>query len=497
VRPDELDSLLVDRMREFYDDPYGFAMFAFDWGEGDLEGWDGPDTWQTTFLKTLGDAIKTRSPGDVIRMAAKTGKGPGKTALQCWLILFFMSTRPNFAGFATANTGDQLDDKLWRELALWHQRVINKHWFEWTATRFYHKQAKATWGIDALKWSENNPDAFGGLHNGGRGQAAFMEEGSGIADPIYDVVDTTMTDADSFIFVFGNPYRKSGRFYEIFTRFRHRWLTLTVDTRTAKAANQKQINDMIEDWGLHSDHVKVNVLGEFPDVEDDVIIPLPLLEAAAKRKVNDQDNNKYKPIWSVDPARSAFGDRSTLCKRRHRKLMEPVKSWRGIDTMQLAGRIINEFEETPRDELPSHIVVDVIGIGAGVVDRLREHDVVGPLVVALNVAETKGIRDGYPRLRDDLWFKAAEWFDPKNGAEMTDNALAGELCSVFFGYTSSGQRKVEPKDDTKERIGHSPDLADSFIGTFAVTPISIAREQDRYERARRRMQSAGATSWAA
>ena len=261
-----------------------------------------------------------------------------------------------------------------------------------------------------------------------------MEEGSGIADPIYDVVETTMTDPDSFIFVFGNPYRKAGRFYEIFTRFRHRWLTLTVDTRNAKAANQKQIADMIEDWGLHSDHVKVNVLGEFPDVEDDILIPLHLIEAADKRTVDPAHNDKFRPIWSVDPARSALGDRSTLCKRRSRKLMEPVRAWRGVDTMQLAGKIIVEFEDTPADELPSHIVVDVIGIGAGVVDRLREHPVIGPRVVALNVAETKGVSDRFPRKRDELWWKAREWLETLE-VEMHDDALAADRGSAALART--------------------------------------------------------------
>lgn len=489
------DEMLAEDMADFYDDPLGFVRYAFDWGAGELAGWDGPDTWQTLFLETLGDAIKGRAPGDVIRMAAKTGKGPGKTALQCWLILFFMSTRPKFAGFATANTGDQLDDKLWRELSLWHQRMLHSRWFTWTATRFYHNQHKETWGVDALKWSENRPDAFGGLHNGGRGQAAFMEEGSGIADSIYDVVDTTMTDADSFIFVFGNPYRKSGRFYDIFTRFKHRWLTLTVDTRNAKAANQKQIEDMIEDWGIASDHVRVNVLGEFPEVEDDILIPLHLLESAEKRTIDEEGNNKFKPIWSVDPARSALGDRSTLCKRRARKLMEPVKEWRGVDTMQLAGRITAEFEETSEEELPSHIVVDVIGIGAGVVDRLREHPVIGRLIVALNVAETKGIDTvRFPRMRDQLWWKAREWFE-RLDVEFNDPKTAAELSGVFYGYTSAGQIKVEPKDETKERLGHSPDRADAFIGSFAVTPVAIEREMDRYERARRRAQT-GRSAWA-
>jgi hypothetical protein len=43
--------------------------------------------------------------------------------------------------------------------------MINKHWFEWTATRFYHRDHKETWGFDAIPWSEHNSEAFAGLHS--------------------------------------------------------------------------------------------------------------------------------------------------------------------------------------------------------------------------------------------------------------------------------------------------------------------------------------------
>jgi hypothetical protein len=334
---------------------------------------------------------RERKPGEVIKIATKTGKGPGKTALEAWLILWLNSTRPHFAGTATANTGDQLDTKLWRELSLWWQRSINKHWFQWTATRFYQVDHKDTWGIDALKWSEHKPDAFGGLHNGGRGQAALVDEGSGVADSIYDVIDSTMTDEDSFIFVFGNPYRKRGRFYELFTRFAHRWINLTVDCRTAKAPNQSKIQADIEDWGLDSDYIRVNVLGEFPRQDADTLIPLPLIEAARTREAAECE--RYYPVWGLDVAR--YGDdRTALCKRRHRRV-ETVEAWRGLDTMQTAGRVKNAYDEAATDDKPTMIVVDVIGVGAGVVDRLRE---LGLPVRALNVAEAPAVRAKFHRL---------------------------------------------------------------------------------------------------
>lgn len=454
----EFDRAMAQDMGRFYGDPLGFVRYAFNWGEGDLAGWEGPDDWQTEFLTKVRDAIAARKEDDPVKVAVKSGRGPGKTAVEAWLMLWLMSTRPHFAGFATANTGDQLDDKLWRELALWHNRAINSHWFEWTATRFYQKDNKKTWGIDALKWSENKPDAMGGLHNAGRGQAAIIDEGSGLPASIYDVIDGTMTDPDSFVFVFANPIRRSGRFYELFTRFAHRWITMTVDCRRAKAPNQKKIEQDIEDWGLDSDYIRVNVLGEFPKSDADTLIPLPLIESAKMRKAEGCD--RYRPIWGVDVAR--FGDdRTVICKRRHRKL-ESMEAWRGLDLMQTAGRIKNMWDEAKDDDRPSTIVVDSIGLGAGVVDRLRELNLP---VRGLNVAESPAIKSKFHKRRDEMYWRGREWFEQLD-VECTIAEIGAELADVMYGFTSSGQIKVESKDDIKERLGRSPDAGEAFLLTL-------------------------------
>jgi hypothetical protein len=453
----QFDCELATDMAEFYDDPLAFVRYAFAWGEGDLADWDGPDHWQVDFLARVRDACKTRKKGDAVKVAVKSGRGIGKTAMEAWLMLWLMSTRPHFAGFATANTGDQLDDKLWRELALWHNRAINRHWFEWTATRFYQKDHKSSWGIDALKWRENKPDAMGGLHNAGRGQAAIIDEGSGVPAAIYDVVDATMTDPDSFVFVFANPIRRSGRFYELFTRFAHRWINLTVDARTAKAANQRKIAEDIEDWGLDSDYIRVNVMGEFPATDADTLISLDLVEAARSRKAEGCE--RFRPVWGVDVAR--FGDdRTVVVRRRHRRVTaEDVTTWRGLDLMQTAGRIKAMWDEAKDDDRPSVIVVDSIGLGAGVVDRLRELDLP---VRGVNVAEAPAVKSKFHRLRDQMYWQGREWFETRE-VECAHVGIGGELADVMFGYTSAGQIKVESKDDIKDRLGRSPDEGEALL----------------------------------
>ena len=136
----------------------------------------------------------------------------------------------------------------------------------------------------------------------------------------------------------------------------------------------------------------------------------------------------------------------------------------------VTGWVYNEYLETPVHMRPRVIAVDVIGIGAGVVDGLKE---LGLPVKGVNVAEAESNRYGlkaskYERLRDELWFKAWEWFLKGDCKIPEDEDLIGELCSVTYDILSNGKFKVESKRDMKKRGIRSPDIADSFIITFAI-----------------------------
>lgn len=108
----DIDIQLADEVSKYYDDPLGFVMMAFEWGEPGtpLQGFDGPDAWQIDILNTIGGAVKSRAfngvdPVDPVQVAVSSGHGIGKSALSAWLILWIMSTRPNSKGVVTANTG--------------------------------------------------------------------------------------------------------------------------------------------------------------------------------------------------------------------------------------------------------------------------------------------------------------------------------------------------------------------------------------------------------
>jgi hypothetical protein len=511
-----IDDELADEMAECYLDPYRFVLIAFDWGRGDLEKHEGPDKWQTKFLCDIRDELQEmRNDDDRVNdplfYATKAGHGVGKSAATAWIILWLMSTRPHFSGVVTANTRDQLTRKTWRELEIWRRRAITGHWFKYNATSIHHVTHKDTWRCDAIPWSEHNSEAFAGMHNAGRGQAIIFDEASGIADVIWEVAEGAMTDPDAFWFAFGNPTKRSGRFFDCWHKFARRWRKFTVDSREAAVANKKRIAEMIEDWGMDSDYVRVRVLGEFPVQDVATLIPAEWLDKALYRPVIGVE--RYKPIWGLDVAR--FGDdRTALAKRRNRQLDEPIIYWQGLNLMQIAQRIRVMWEECPVDDRPSAICIDAIGVGAGVVDRLNEMVgegyFEGTMIIGINVSESASIHDKFSRLRDELWWRARSWFEKMDCSMRKDveqrhswlldegneeaffddpdlrlsrkSPIIDELRDVLFSYLPNGKIKLEPKQDTKERLGRSPDGADAFVLTFAESDMLLDSEGSRRDR---------------
>lgn len=200
----------------------------------------------------------------------------------------------------------------------------------------------------------------------------------------------------------------------------------------------------------------------FEVVSENAVIPASVIRSAVDRDVAPTGP---RIVWGLDVARMG-DDRCALAKRRGNTLLEPVQWWEKHDTMQTAGRVYGVFHETPFHERPDVILVDVIGLGAGVVDRLIE---MGLPAQGVNVAESPSVKERYNRLRDELWFKARGWFEGRDVVIPDDQALIAELCAVSYAYASNGRLKVEGKDELATRGIRSPDLADAFVLTFATS----------------------------
>jgi hypothetical protein len=443
-------------MGEFFYDPLGFVNYVFPWGVAgtELEEYDGPDEWQVALLEGIGQRLR-RDPEAQIFDATASGHGIGKSALTSFLILWAMSTRPHLNGVITANTKNQLDTKTWRELALWHKRAINAHWFKWSATKFVHVDSPETWFVAAVPNTEHNSEAFAGLH--ARYVLVVFDEASAIPDKIWEVTLGAMTTPGAIWAVMGNPTQNTGAFRECFGKQKHRWVNRRIDSRTAKMADKKYLDQLIEDYGMDSDLVRVRVLGEFPKAADTQFIPVDLVENAMRRKLEPRDWVNYPVLIGVDVAR--FGsDQSVIIRRQGPKVWEP-KTYRQIDLMELAARVAEEA----REHAPSAILVDETGMGGGVVDRLRELNFP---VTGINFGATAVDPNTYSNQRAEIWGQLKLWLkDPVDIPNLT--ALRDDLIGIEYGYDNRMRIQLERKDRMRDRGLASPDLGDALALTFA------------------------------
>lgn len=453
----------------FFHDPEGFVLYAFPWGNGDLAEYDGPDEWQRELLRDLGQGCL--SAQEAIRLATVSGHGIGKSALVAWLILWAMSTRPHLAGVVTANTASQLEDKTWRELSIWHKRAVNRHWFKWTATKFYQLEHPETWFVSAEPWSKERPEAFAGLH--AEHVLMTFDEASAIDDVIWETAEGALTTPGAVWAVFGNPTRNSGRFHGCFHRFRHRWITRQVDSRNARMTNKAQLAQWIDDYGEDSDFVRVRVRGVFPRAGSNQLIPSDLVEAAQGRSLRADVYRSAPLVFGVDVAR--FGDdQSVLTKRQGLYAREPLK-WRGIDTMTLAGIVAQHIDA----DSPDAVFVDMTGIGAGVVDRLHQLGYRQVIGVDFGAAASNAVL--YANKRTEMWCGVLDWLKA-GGALPPDQELGDDLIGPEYGFTGDkGQIILEKKADMKKRGLASPDCGDSLALTFA---HPVRRQEDMNGKAR-------------
>jgi phage terminase large subunit len=456
----------------------------------------GMELWQANFLR---DVARAKTEGKR-RFSVRSGHGTGKSTTQAWLILWFLLFQRDLKIPVTANSADQLRDVLFSEIAKWHRELppFLKDMLELNTERISVKaDPEASFAVARTARPER-PEALQGFH---AGTLVFMiEEASAIEDVIFEVAGGALSSDNSWVFLFGNPTRTSGYFYRSHHENMQSWRTYHIPCQVSSRVSEDYPKQIALEYGENSNVYRVRVLGEFPMEEDNSVVPMGLIKAAVDRDVSPND---FAIVWGLDVAR--FGDDTTcLCKRRGNVILEPLKEWKKYDLMQTVGVIMQEWRLTPLEQRPSAINVDVIGLGAGVVDRLRE---LGLPVRGVNVGEQAATSpERFMRLRDELWWKTREWFDSRAVTMPNDEALIVELAGPTYKLESTGKIKVESKDAMKKRGRKSPNRADALCLTFAggdhsnelvrrATAVSdydpFAVNSDDFERHVRRASSAG------
>ena len=483
-RTSDLEGELIADIAGFYDDPLSFVRYVYPWGEaGALANETGPDEWQVDVLGAVRDAVRAGGDaGEAIRIAVSSGHGIGKTALLAWIIQWFISTREFPQIVVTASTQSQLSTKTWRELAKWHRLLINAHWFQWTATKFYHSAYPETWFAAAVPWSESNPDAFAGTHE--RHVLIIYDEANAVADVIWDTTEGALTTAGAMWLVFGNYTRNSGRFHECFAgRARDRWIRRQIDSRRAKKANQAQIAQWIEDYGEDSDFVRIRVRGIAPRLGSNQFIGQDLVDNGLRYHAVGWE--AAPKILTLDVAR--YGDNQSVAGLRQGRKYQTKAKWLGLPIDQLTDRFCAMIDEVD----PDAIVVDGDGIGGAVVDllRRRNYDRRGGKDVLTEFHGNGTPHD--PRMwsnrRTEIWALGRDALNDGIELDRDDKELPADLVGPEYTYrTKDGIDVValESKDDMRARGIASPDSGDAYAMSFAVR----VQARSRVQAARRRLE---------
>ena len=452
--PDTYDNPLDAFIRRYGNDPVLFVR--------EVLGAE-PDEDQAQVLRWIAAGER--------RISVKSGHGVGKTTVIAWALVWFACTRFPQKSVCTAPTSAQLFDALAAETKAWFKKLppLLADLFDVQSEQIRHKAAPEESFIAFRTSKAETPEAMAGVHSAN--VLLIADEASGVPNAVFEASIGSMSAENATMLLAGNPVRSSGLFYDTHNnpKVAPNWKRLTISGLNHPRVDQDMVRQVADTYGEKSNAYRVRVLGEFPLSDDDTVIPVELVDAAMTRDVKPTN---VLPIWGLDVAR--FGNDSTALAKRKGNVLVSVEERHGKDTMQTAGWVKDEWDTTPLHERPSDINIDVIGIGAGVVDRLME---LGLPVRGVNVSESPSAKDQYPNLRSELWFAGRDWFDARDcsiGDTEWATALKLELIKPRFRFTSAGKRQVESKEEMRKRGIASPNKADAFLLTLASEAISMS-----------------------
>ena len=312
----------------------------------------------------------------------------------------------------------------------------------------------------------------------------IVDEASGVADPIMEAILGTLSGVNNKLLMCGNPTKTSGVFFESHTVDRGMYRCHTVSSADSQRTNKKNIESLIRKYGAESNVVRVRVDGKFPLQEDDVFIPLSLVENSIMSEPEE------KPVQSIDIGCDVarFGDDKTVIGFKINEKVEFYKKRNGQDTMRTAADIallgqllIDKYKL--KSKIP--VKVDDGGVGGGVVDRLRQIKRNNPVQYWwMEVMPVKfGVRIKHRYFYDSTTYmmnvvktllsNVDDEGNPKSVELIlpNDNDLVGQLSVRKYTMTDNNKIKIESKDDMKKRGLSSPDEADCVL--LLCLPVSI------------------------
>ena len=452
------------------------------------------------------------------KVAVRSCNGAGKTFTAAVAVLWWLMSYDNAIVITTAPSERQVKELLWREIRQLYMPRRDTIGGKLTRTRLDFASNRYAYGF-----STNTEDRFQGFHSGNI--LVIVDEASGVDEFIYYAISGILTTQNAKLLLIGNPHGLAGTFYDAFHKNRKGYHTVHIsafdtpafteagitaeniadleypdpvtDTDVipadntvmpaentvipadahvipADAGTQGKTNhansriplglstplwalSTFNEYGPQSSVFQTRVLGQFPEAANDTLVPLRDVEAAVKRPHVVQPDDK--PIMGVDIAR--FGDDKTFIIIREGMRVIHIEELRKSDLVNTTGRVIT----AAKDFKVKDIIVDEVGIGAGVLDTLKVD----------NQFQTTGFNGGarpdhvdkYLNLRAQIFDGLRQRFADGDISIPNDPELISQLASLTYRYNARGQLMLESKDVIKSHGMQSPDKADALAYAFA------------------------------
>ncbi len=428
-------------------------------------------------------------------ISIRAGKGTGKDAAASIVIWWYLSCFIGSKTYLLAPSMNNLRSNLISELSHWKSRRVDGEKVCLLADELELLSTGARiksdpdngkeWFVTCNSVGPNAPineqlEVLQGKH--GRFTMFVIDEASGVPDPVFEKLDTTLTDPVNFVVLLWNPTRRSGFAYD--THFGPEakfWINLHWDAEESDLITETQIQYMKEKYGEGSQEYRVSVKGEPPAADSDSLIPYEWCRAAMELEFDEPKNEPI--VFGVDVARQGMD--SSVILVRQGGVVHEITELKKYDTIELArwiGARAAEWE-------PQAIYIDAIGLGIGVYDECRRLGIPG--VYPVNVGSAAR-NEKFNRLRDELWWETRVRFENNrlSLAKCPDPELVAELSGIKYKVKEdNGKIKVESKAEMKKRGMPSPNKADALVLTFmaADATMVLARKEkirEKEERAR-------------
>jgi hypothetical protein len=396
------------------------------------------------------------------RTAVRSCHGAGKTFIAACTVWWFLLVHPDSVVITTAPTNRQVEQLLWREIRGLYFRALRAGIK--LSPEPLNKQINITPNHYALGFSTDDPDAAQGFH--GRRVLVVVDEAAGYDRSVFDALEGALSGEGSRLLTIGNPTDPGSVLGTESKSAGTRKIQIgAADTPNVTAGRvivpglvtREWVEDKVRRWGDGSPLYQAKVLGEFPAQASDSLVPLAWVTRAQLRELAPGE-----PVeLGVDVAR--FGDDETVAYLRRGQHARLVHHEHGASTMETAGKVVSLLRETRATAAK----IDGVGIGAGVVDRVKELSLPAQDLQAGGAASD---RERFTNARAEWFWGLRERFElGEIDIDEQDDELAQQLTTIRYKQTSSGKIQIERKDEMKDRGLPSPDRADGLMLAFAST----------------------------